>query len=119
MSPGRYGLPTRPATSPQSPCRAAAHARIRPPSSEAPCGTFGTSAVLPSVPGLPGGIPGLPGQTPPYLEAGNYTVDNGPGGSDIGHFSASLALKTPLTWVNQDAITAVDRSQGVTVTWSG
>jgi uncharacterized protein (TIGR03437 family) len=82
-------------------------------------GTFGTTTTLPSIPGLPGGLPGLPGQTPPFLEAGNYTVDNGAGGSDIGPFTATLALKTPLTWVNQDAITQVTRSQGVNVTWSG
>jgi len=86
-------------------------------------GNFGTSMTLPSIPGfpggLPGGIPGLPGATQPYLEAGNYTVDNGAGGADVGHFSASLTLKTPLTWTNQDALTQVNRSQGVQVTWSG
>ncbi len=86
-------------------------------------GTFGTSTTLPSLPGLPpglpGGLPGLPGATPPFLEAGSYTVDNGSGGADIGPFTATLALKTPLTWVNQDAVTQVTRSQGVTVTWSG
>jgi hypothetical protein len=78
-------------------------------------GTFGTSQVIPN---LPPGIT-IPGQTPPYLEAGAYTVDNGAGGPDVGGFTASLTLKTPLTWVNQDAITQVNRSQGVSVTWSG
>jgi uncharacterized protein (TIGR03437 family) len=79
-------------------------------------GTFGTSTVIPN---LPPGFPGLPGQTPPFLEAGSYTVDNGAGGSDVGPFTATLTLKTPLTWDNQDAITQVTRSQGVQVKWSG
>jgi uncharacterized protein (TIGR03437 family) len=84
-------------------------------------GTFGTSTVLPPIPGLPPGtpIPGLPGQTPPYLEAGTYSVDNGAGGADVGPFTATLILKTPLTWTNMDAITQVVRAQGVQVTWSG
>jgi hypothetical protein len=63
-------------------------------------------------------LPGGPAATP-YLEPGNYTVDNGSGGADVGAFTANLTLKTPLTWVNQDAITQVTRSQGVQVTWSG
>ena len=83
-------------------------------------GDFGTSMVLPNIPGLPpGGIPGLPGSAPPFLEAGNYTVDNGPGGSDVGSFTATLAIPTPMTWTNQDQVTAVTRSQGVTVRWTG
>ena len=82
-------------------------------------GDFGTSTVLPPIPGLPGGIPGLPGMAPPYLDAGNYTVDNGSGGSDVGAFTATLAIPTPMTWSNMDQITAVTRSQGVTVRWTG
>src|SRR5207253_6586559 len=81
-------------------------------------GMFGTTTVLPSIPGLPPGVT-IPGQTPPFLEAGSYTVDNGAGGTDVGPFTATLTLKTPLTWTNQDAITQVTRSQGVQVTWSG
>jgi hypothetical protein len=37
----------------------------------------------------------------------------------VGPFTTTLTLKTPLTWDNQDAITAVTRSQGVQVKWSG
>jgi hypothetical protein len=81
-------------------------------------GTFGTTTVLPAIPGLPPGFT-IPGQTPPFLEAGTYTVDNAGGGSDVGPFTATLILKTPLTWDNQDAITQVVRSQGVQVKWSG
>jgi uncharacterized protein (TIGR03437 family) len=78
-------------------------------------GTFGMSTVIPNLP--PGFT--VPGQAPPFLEAGTYTVDNGAGGSDVGPFTATLTLKTPLTWDNQDAITQVTRSQGVQVKWSG
>jgi uncharacterized protein (TIGR03437 family) len=84
-------------------------------------GDFGTSMVLPPIPGLPPGvsIPGLPASAPPFLEAGSYSVDNGAGGSDVGAFTATMAIPTPMTWTNQDQITAVTRSQGVTVRWTG
>jgi len=84
-------------------------------------GDFGTSMVLPNIPGLPPGvpIPGLPASSPPFLEAGNYSVDNGAGGADVGAFTATLAIPTPMTWTNQDQVTAVTRSQGVTVRWTG
>jgi uncharacterized protein (TIGR03437 family) len=56
--------------------------------------------------------------TASYLNAGNYTI-TGPGGPDVGSFTANLTLPAPLVWTNQSSITAVDRSKGVTVTWSG
>ena len=72
---------------------------------------------------LGGGVSGLPipipGQgDPPYLDAGTYTV-TGPGGADVGSFTATLTLGTPLTWTNMDAITTVNRSAGQTVNWTG
>ena len=54
----------------------------------------------------------------PFLEPGSYTI-TGPGGKDIVKFSASLNLATPLNWTNQSQITSINRSAGVTVTWSG
>lgn len=63
-------------------------------------------------------IPGLPGGGGDYLDAGAYTV-TGPGGADVGSFSANITLPAPLTWSNQDSINDVTRSQGVTVTWTG
>jgi uncharacterized protein (TIGR03437 family) len=53
-----------------------------------------------------------------YLNAGQYTV-TGPGGADVGSFTAQLNLAQPLTWTNQQAITTVNRAAGVTVNWSG
>ncbi len=48
---------------------------------------------------------------------GDYTV-MGPGGTDVGSFTARLSLSGPLTWTNKDAITAVDRTRDLTVTWN-
>jgi uncharacterized protein (TIGR03437 family) len=54
----------------------------------------------------------------PYLDPGAYTI-TGPGGTDVGGFTANLTLPSLLTWTNQDAITNVPRASGQTVTWSG
>ena len=42
-----------------------------------------------------------------------------PGGGDVGSFTANLTLGAPLVWSNQAAITTVNRSNGVTVSWTG
>ena len=47
------------------------------------------------------------------------SFDNGAGGSDVGAFTANLALGAPLVWTNQASITTVNRSNGVTVNWTG
>jgi hypothetical protein len=49
---------------------------------------------------------------------GTFTFQ-GTGGSDVGPFSVTVADPSPLVWTNQSAITAVDRSKAVTVTWTG
>ena len=49
---------------------------------------------------------------------GAYTVA-GSGGADVGPFSVTVTDNNPLVWTNQSAITAVNRSQGVTVNWTG
>ncbi|MBI3667284.1 MAG: hypothetical protein HY236_13840 [Acidobacteria bacterium] len=56
---------------------------------------------------------GPPGQLPPA----DYSVA-GPGGADVGTFSAHLTVGAPLSWTNKDAISLVDRSQDLTVTWN-
>jgi uncharacterized protein (TIGR03437 family) len=70
---------------------------------------------------LGGGFPpffSLP--NPPYLAPGTYTLDNGSGGKDVGAFSATLTIPSnPVSWTGQDAITNIDRSQDLTVTWTG
>ena len=50
---------------------------------------------------------------------GSLSFDNGAGGSDVGAFTANLALGAPLVWSNEASITTVNRSNGVTVNWTG
>jgi len=69
---------------------------------------------------LGGGIPPFTGSFgPEYLVPGVYTVDNGNGSPNVGPYRATLTLPAPPTWTNHSSITAVTRSEGVTVTWSG
>ena len=55
---------------------------------------------------------------PGYLEPGTYTV-SGPGGSDVGPFTASLEVPEALNWTNRDAITSVPRSSNLAINWAG
>ncbi len=65
-----------------------------------------------------GAVPLLGPPQPPYLEPGDYTV-TGPGGPDVGAFTASLRVPAALTWTNRDQLVQVTRSGGVTLNWSG
>jgi uncharacterized protein (TIGR03437 family) len=60
------------------------------------------------------------GTTPmgPNLPAGTYTI-SGIGGHDVNAFSATLNVGVSVLWTNKSAISTVDRSQPLTVTWSG
>lgn len=62
-------------------------------------------------------LPGQPSQ-PLFLNPGAFTI-TGPGGADVGRFTANLTLPATANWTNRDRITTIDRSQGVTLTWSG
>ena len=53
-----------------------------------------------------------------YLNAGAFVV-SGPGGADVGLFSQSFTIPTPLTWTNPSSISTVNRSAGLDVSWSG
>ena len=55
---------------------------------------------------------------PLYLSPGSYTI-SGTGGKDVGPFTVSTNITTPLTWVNQSSINTITRANGVTVTWTG
>jgi hypothetical protein len=50
---------------------------------------------------------------------GDYTVDNGTGTQSFGAFKAVLTLPPMAEWTNRNELTSVDRSQDLTVTWSG
>ena len=69
---------------------------------------FVTNTVIPGVPSTP---------MPLYLTKGNYTV-TGPGGKDVGPFTASLSVPDPLIWTNSSTITTVNRAAGQLITWS-
>ena len=58
--------------------------------------------------------PGAPG----VIEAGQWTMQ-GTGGPDIGAFTACIAVPAPLNCTNCDSIGAIDRTQPLTVTWTG
>lgn len=50
---------------------------------------------------------------------GTFTF-HGSGGTDVGSFTTALTLANPLmTWTNMSAAATVDRTQGITVTWTG
>jgi uncharacterized protein (TIGR03437 family) len=49
---------------------------------------------------------------------GTFTFQ-GTGGPDVGPFTVAVSDNNPLVWTNQSAIAAVNRSQGVTVMWTG
>ena len=53
-----------------------------------------------------------------YLDAGTYTV-SGPGGPDVGSFSAKITFPKGLVWTNQANMTSVNRANGATVSWTG
>ena len=58
---------------------------------------------------------GLPGTL--YLDPGSYTL-TGNGGA-AGNFTAQIAMPTPITWTNRDQNGTVNRSNPLTLTWSG
>ncbi len=66
--------------------------------------------------GLP--IPGAPPPPPLYLSAGRYTI-TGPGGANVGAFTANVDLPPALEWTNRAQITTVNRSEPLRITWSG
>jgi hypothetical protein len=43
----------------------------------------------------------------------------GTGGADVGAFTSNLSLSPLLSWTNQAAVASVNRTQGITVTWTG
>jgi uncharacterized protein (TIGR03437 family) len=64
-----------------------------------------------------------PGASPQIIPptGGAFTFDNGPGGPDVGPFTATLTVNVApqLVWTNSSAITAVNRASGQQVTWTG
>jgi uncharacterized protein (TIGR03437 family) len=69
---------------------------------------------------LGGNFPGTytPRQTP-VLDSGTTFQLNGDGGPDVGPIRASFAVSTALTWTNKSQIANVDRSQPLSINWTG
>ncbi len=53
-----------------------------------------------------------------FLSPGTYTVTTN-GGTNVPGFTTSVTVPPALNWTNRDQITAVDRSQPLTINWSG
>lgn len=53
-----------------------------------------------------------------YVGAGSYSI-TGPGGANVGPFSATLTIGNPLVWTNTDDAKTVTRSSPLTVRWTG
>jgi uncharacterized protein (TIGR03437 family) len=53
------------------------------------------------------------------ITPGDYTVDNGTGTPAVGPFKATLTMPPMLKWTNQADLASPDRTQNLTVTWSG
>jgi uncharacterized protein (TIGR03437 family) len=54
-----------------------------------------------------------------FLTPGDYTLDNGSGGTDVGAFKVNVTVPQPVTWSNKASVTTVPRSQSLTVNWTG
>jgi uncharacterized protein (TIGR03437 family) len=76
----------------------------------------GTSATLQTTPIVPGVYFAQLSSIPPNGAAYAFT---GSGGKDVGAFNTAVNFPPPLVWTNQSSVTSVNRSQGVTLTWSG
>ncbi len=77
-----------------------------------PIGTFPLAGVIPGIPVVPAGLPAS------FIEPGTWVI-KGTGGADIGPFSANITVPSPLVCTNCDQLTTIDRSQPVTVQWTG
>lgn len=81
-----------------------------------------SKTIMPLPPGLPPGVPlpPIPGieYGPEYLTVGDH-VFTGPGGADVGAFTATINWPALFNWTNRGAITSVPRGSGLTINWTG
>jgi hypothetical protein len=57
-------------------------------------------------------------QMPPILDTGPFTI-SGTGGADVGSFSVTVNASPAIAWSNEMQITSIDRSNPLTLTWTG
>jgi hypothetical protein len=67
---------------------------------------------IPGVPAVPAGTPST------FIQPGQWTI-KGTGGADVGAFSASITVPTPLNCSPSCDITTIDRTQPLTIQWTG
>ena len=53
-----------------------------------------------------------------YLDPGTYTF-TGSGGVDVGAIQGQIVMPSPIVWSNAADAAAVDRTKGLTVSWTG
>ena len=53
-----------------------------------------------------------------FLDPGSYTF-SGPGGADVGALQGQFTVPATVVWSNAASNAAVNRAQGITVTWTG
>src|SRR5207248_2897133 len=53
------------------------------------------------------------------ITPGDYSVDNGAGSPAVGPFKAAITLPPLVNWTNQNPLGMLDRTQDLTVTWTG
>jgi uncharacterized protein (TIGR03437 family) len=58
------------------------------------------------------------GLTSGSFPSGTYFLSSN-GGKDVGPFSASIQIGSSLTWTNKASVGFIDRSEPLTITWSG
>ncbi len=51
--------------------------------------------------------------------AGAAYTFTGPGGKDVGPFTATITFPTVLDWTNESSISTVTEAQGQLITWTG
>jgi uncharacterized protein (TIGR03437 family) len=72
----------------------------------------GLGIPLPGLPTVPAGLPST------FIEPGQWSI-NGAGGADVGGFGAPITVPAPLNCSPSCDITAIDRTQPLTIQWTG
>jgi len=80
-------------------------------------GPNGTAVLPQSAKGYYGATLGSSANPPLYLDQFIHTF-NVPGGADVGPIAQELPAPPALNWTNQDSISTVRESQGITVNWT-
>jgi hypothetical protein len=82
-------------------------------------GPTGPAVAMPTQLGIKGQYGAILAASGIPSTGGTFTF-KGTGGADVGAFTATAIMSNPLfNWTNQSAASTVDRTQGLTVTWTG